>query len=40
MTRQYWLTKGHLKSDPMFKPLNGNPRFEQLKVGGIDAPKN
>ncbi|MDX2207808.1 MAG: protein kinase [Gemmatimonadales bacterium] len=40
MTRQYWLTKGHLKTDPMFKPLNGNPRFEQLKVGGIDAPKN
>ncbi|PKL97003.1 MAG: hypothetical protein CVV17_12915 [Gammaproteobacteria bacterium HGW-Gammaproteobacteria-7] len=40
MTRQYWLTKGHLKSDPMFKPLNGDPRFERLKVGGIDAPKN
>ncbi|MDZ4388111.1 MAG: protein kinase [Gemmatimonadales bacterium] len=38
--RQYWVTKGHLKSDPMFKPLNGNPRFEQLKVGGIDVPKN
>src|SRR5690606_2836494 len=21
MDRQYWVTKGHLKSDPMFRPL-------------------
>jgi serine/threonine-protein kinase len=40
MDRQYWLTKGHLTADPMFKPLNGNPRFEALKVGGIELPKN
>ncbi len=40
MDRQYWVTKGHLKSDPMFRPLDGNPRFEQLKVGGIELPKN
>jgi serine/threonine-protein kinase len=36
--RQYYVTRGYLKADPMFKPLKGNPRFEALVVGGIGRP--
>jgi serine/threonine-protein kinase len=40
MSYQYYLTPGYLRVDPMFRPLDGNPRFERLKVGGIDVPRN
>ncbi|HPF63125.1 MAG TPA: protein kinase [Gemmatimonadales bacterium] len=36
--RQYYVTRGYLKADPMFKPLKGNPRFEAMVVGGIGRP--
>jgi hypothetical protein len=39
-SRGPYVTRGYLKTDPVFRSLDGNPRFERLKVGGIDAPKN
>ncbi|HET9066574.1 MAG TPA: protein kinase [Gemmatimonadales bacterium] len=36
--RQYYVTRGYLRADPLFKPLKGNPRFEALVVGGINRP--
>jgi TolB-like protein/tRNA A-37 threonylcarbamoyl transferase component Bud32 len=38
LQRQYYVTPGYLKSDPMFRPLDGNPRFERLANRGIGAP--
>ncbi|MEO8478025.1 MAG: protein kinase [Gemmatimonadota bacterium] len=38
VNRQYYVTRGYLRADPLFKPLKGNPRFEALVVGGINRP--
>jgi serine/threonine-protein kinase len=38
LQRQYYVTPGYLKSDPMYRPLDGNPRFERLANRGIGAP--
>ncbi|MDX2263201.1 MAG: protein kinase [Gemmatimonadales bacterium] len=40
MGLQYHLSPGYLRVDPMFTPLKGNPRFEQLQKGSIAVPKN
>ncbi len=36
--RQYYVTPGFLKTDPTFRSLDGNPRFERLANRGIGAP--
>jgi hypothetical protein len=38
MDRPYHITPGYLQVDPMFAPLNGNPRFERLKAGTMQRP--
>ncbi|MEO7611323.1 MAG: protein kinase [Gemmatimonadales bacterium] len=38
MQQQYYITPGYLRSDPLFKPLKGNARFEKLARGGIATP--
>jgi serine/threonine-protein kinase len=38
MKRQYYVTPGYLKTDPMFRPLDRNPRFERLANRGVGAP--
>jgi serine/threonine-protein kinase len=38
MSRQFYVTPGWLKSDPVYRPLDGNPRFERLANRGISAP--
>jgi tetratricopeptide (TPR) repeat protein len=38
MKRQYYVTPGYLKTDPMFRPLDRNPRFDRLANRGIGAP--
>ena len=38
LKRQYYVTPGYLKSDPMYRSLDGNPRFERLANRGIGAP--
>jgi hypothetical protein len=38
LTRQSYVTRGFLKSDPMFAPLKNNERFARLAAGGIKAP--
>ena len=37
LPRQYHLSPNHLKTDPTFRPLAGNPRFERLANRGIGA---
>jgi predicted Zn-dependent protease len=36
--RQYYISPQYLRVDPMFRPLDGNPRFERLANRGIGAP--
>jgi len=38
MQRQFYVTPGWLKSDPAYRVLDGNPRFERLANRGIGAP--
>jgi serine/threonine-protein kinase len=38
MGRQFYVTPGWLKSDPVYRPLDGNPRFERIANRGISAP--
>jgi hypothetical protein len=38
MGRQYYVTPGYLRTDPTFRSLHGNPRFERLANRGIGAP--
>jgi Flp pilus assembly protein TadD len=38
MGRQYYVTPGYLKSDPSYRLLDGNPRFERLANRGIGSP--
>ncbi len=40
MRRQYYVTPGYLKTDPMFRPLDKNPRFERLANRGIGVERN
>ena len=40
MRQQYYVTPGYLRSDPMFRALDGNPRFEQLANKGIGVPRD
>ncbi len=40
MKRQYYVTPGYLKTDPMFRQLDKNPRFERLANRGIGAESN
>src|SRR5690606_9086182 len=36
--RQYFVNSGYLRTDPTFRSLAGNPRFERLSNRGIGAP--
>jgi hypothetical protein len=38
MQRQYWTSPALLRADPLYRPLDGNPRFERLANRGIGAP--
>jgi eukaryotic-like serine/threonine-protein kinase len=38
LTDVSYVTRGYLKVDPTFKPLRGNPRFEQMLLPGITLP--
>jgi TolB-like protein/tetratricopeptide (TPR) repeat protein len=38
MQRQYWTSPALLRTDPLYRPLHGNPRFERLANRGIGAP--
>ena len=38
MKRQYWTSPTLLRTDPLYRPLDGNPRFERLANRGIGAP--
>jgi hypothetical protein len=38
MDRGYIVTPGWLKTDPVYRPLAGTPRFERLANRGIGAP--
>ncbi|MBP9106519.1 MAG: protein kinase [Gemmatimonadaceae bacterium] len=39
LTRQSFVTRGYLKSDPMFAPLKNNERFKRIVSGGMDRPR-